>query len=219
MHGDVTAGSDARATTVRAQVESLKNSLGDKTWEMAALFSEARAKSFHHLWGFSDFDEYIDKSNFDIGSREVRYRIRVNDVSLQLGITRTQLKAVNISKLKEIFSLDPVKQSDDIVRLVDDAVTMSLEEVRQSVRELKGSDPETDLCWWNIQLLRRAKEETILPALQKVKLEYGPTMSDVPGQSVEISDGRALEMLCADKLSEPDEELVRLQNAAEAEEA
>jgi hypothetical protein len=217
LHGEAIAGHDARATTVRAAIDLLKNSLGDGRWELAALLSEARTKSLHLSWGFSDFDQYIDQSNFDIGSRECRYLIRAHDVSLQLGITREQLKAVAISKLKEIFSLDPAKQADAIITLVDDAVTMSLEEVRQSVRELKGTDPETELTWLNINVLRRAKEETILPALAKVKLEYGPTMGSDPNTSEEISDGRALEYLCAEKLAEPDAELQRLQEAADEE--
>jgi hypothetical protein len=209
LHGEQVAGNEARAKTVRVQIESLKNNLAEGRWELAALLSEARLKAFHHSWGFSDFDEYIDQSNFDVGSREARYLIRANDVSLQLGISRDQLKRVAVSKVKEIFSLEADSHAETIKLLLDEAVDLSLEEVRQRVRELKGTDPETELTWLNLQMLRRAKEEVVLPALAKVKLEFGPTMGDE-----EISDGRALEMLCADKLAEPDVTLQELQEAA-----
>lgn len=217
IYGAATMSRNARAAKLLDDVDLVKTSLAENRWVLAELMQEIMDNHYHVERGFTDFDTYVDQSNFDVGSREIRYYLRINRVSKQLGITRDELKAVNVSKLKEIFSLDPVKQGDDIVRLVSDAVTMSLEEVRQSVRQLKGSDPETDMAWLNVHVLRRAKEETILPALQKVKLEYGPTMSDVPGQSAEISDGRALEMLCADKLAAPDEELMRLQDAVDAE--
>lgn len=217
IHGEAIAGNKARATAVRAEIDKLKTNLSNGRWELAALFSEARSKAFHFDWGYTDFDLYIDESNFDVGSREARYMIKINDLSLQLGVTRDQLNAVAMSKLKEIFSLDPVKQEDEIRTLLDEAKTMSLEKVREAVRALKGGDPETEMTWLNLQVLRRAKEETILPALAKIKLEYGPTMGDVPGESAEISDGRALEYLCAEKNAEPDAELEELQAAADAE--
>jgi hypothetical protein len=217
LHGEQVAGNEARAAEARVRIEKLKNNLADGRWELAALFSEARAKSWHYDWGFTDFDEYIDKSNFDIGSREVRYHIKINDISLQLGITRDQLKAVAISKLKEIFSLDPNKQAEELKALLEEAVDLSLDQVREVVRGLKGSDPETEMTWLNIQVLRRAKEATINPALAKIKLEHGPTMGDVEGQTAEISDGRALELLCAEKLAEPDATLEELKAAADEE--
>lgn len=218
VHGAAIAGNKARATAVRAQIDKLKTNLGNGRWELAALFSEARSKAYNLEWGYTDFDLYIDESNFDVGSRECRHLIRAHDVAVQLGIDREQLNAVAFSKVKEIFRLDPATQGDSIKQLLSEAAHMSLESVRTAVRALKGGDPETELTWINMQVLRRAKEETILPALAKIKLEYGPTMGDTPGETAEISDGRALEMLCADKLSEPDLELEELQAAADAEE-
>jgi hypothetical protein len=216
LHGEQVAGNEARAKTVRVQIESLKNNLAEGRWELAALLSEARLKAFHHSWGFSDFDEYIDQSNFDVGSREARYLIRANDVSLQLGISRDQLKRVAFSKVKEIFSLDAEKQKVQIKELLEEAEELTLDEVRKEVKALKGSDPETEMSWLNIQVLSQAKHNTIIPALEKVKMQYGPTMGE-NGESAMISDGRALEYLAAEKLAEPDVKLQELESAAQEE--
>jgi hypothetical protein len=103
IHGEAVAG---RSATVKKQIEKLKLSMGEHRWELADLLSEAHANHYNNDWGFPNFDDYIDNSNFDMSAREARYHIKINNTSKELGIGRDKLNPVAISKLKEIFRLD-----------------------------------------------------------------------------------------------------------------
>lgn len=188
IHGEQQSG---RSASVRKRIDLLKESMASNTWEIAELWAEALDNSYHHDAGFSNFDDYIDQSNFEIGSREVRYRIRIHKQSLELGITREQLKRVAVSKLKEIFSPD-IKPAD-IVRLVKEAETATLDQIRDEVKRLKGVAGVPTFSHRNLLLV----EEDALQldeAVEVMKLEAG-TAEDADGVTNEISYSRAVALM------------------------
>lgn len=219
MHGDAVAGvkAEARATQVLDQLDELKARTTDDIWSMTDLWEEAHDNNYHNVRGFNDFDDYINQSNFEYGAREVRYRIKVNKNSRKVGISRDKFKTIAFSKIKEIFTLNPETDKDHIVRLVEAAKDMSLETVKAEVRAVKGLSTDQELTWRNFQLLRIDAETQVDVAIERIKREYGDTIDVETGEPKDISDGKALVMLCADKNSEPDYMQHEIEQALERE--
>jgi hypothetical protein len=212
IHGEVKAG---RASSVLKQIEKLKTSLSDNRWELAELLSEAHERQYHHEWGFEDFDEYIDQSNFDVSAREARYYIRINNHAKLLAIPRGDLAKVAISKLKEIFTLDPQEHAADIRRLLKLAEKAELREIKDKVRKLKGLSEEEEMTFVNLYVMRSVAEGVIKPAIEEAKLEAGSAQNP-DGEYVDISDGRAVEYICTEWMQ--DAHRVRMQETEDGRE-
>jgi len=184
---------------VRKRIDLLKESMASNRWEFAALLSEALDNSYHRDANFDNFDEWIDQSNFDVGSRECRYLIRIHKQSLELGITREQLQRVAVSKLKEIFV--PDVSTADIVRLVEHAETATLDQIRDEVKRLKGAAGVPVFSHRNLLLV----EEDALQldeAVEVMQLEAG-TAEDADGNSIEISYSRAVALMSVEFMQDP----------------
>jgi hypothetical protein len=200
IYGDKVAG---RSATVKKQIDALAGRMADTTWELAELLEEVHDNNFWQGYGFDDFDSYVDSddSKFDMSSRQARYLIKINKGAKAIGIPVEALKAVKITKLKEIFTLDPNKFATEMHELVDVAKTESLEEIKERVRLIKGLDGQPEVTWRNFLVTREAAE-IIDQAIERIKREFGDTMNE-GGEASDISDGRALELMCGEKLSEP----------------
>jgi hypothetical protein len=205
IHGDAVAGVKkmARAQEVLEQVDQLKSQMVNNRWELADLLEEIHDHDYHRERGFNDFDDYIDQGNFDVGSREARYLIKINRNSKKLEIPRDDLKKVAISKLKEVFTLDPETQSDHIKRLVSAAQEQTLDAVRDEVRSVRGLDPADEFTWRNFRVTRASATEVIDPAIERARREWGDTI-DGEGNPKDISEGQAITAICADFNASPD---------------
>lgn len=196
IRGERLAG---RSASVRKRIDLLKESMASNRWELAELLSELLENNYHYDAGFQNFDDFIDQSNMDIGAREARYHIRIHRQALELGISRDQLKRVAISKLKEIFV--PDIQPTDIVRLVKQAETATLDQIRDEVKRLKGAAGVPTFSHRNLLLV----EEDALQldeAVEVMKLEAG-TAEDADGNSNEISYSRAVALMSVEFMQDP----------------
>ncbi len=62
---------------------------------------------------------------------------------------------------------------------------------------------EDELVWINISLKRAARDNVVLPYFERMRAKLGNDRSD-DGEVFELSDGRVLEVICAEGLAEPD---------------
>jgi hypothetical protein len=203
-----------RSAKVRATLEVLVKNISKSTLDIAELLQEVKSRGYYHGWGYNTFTEYV--SELDVKARKAQYLVRIVDVMNDVEIPRATYEPLGLSKLREITSLnhesdyvdpkDPnqiTPMSELIVDLVNRGRDMSLDEVKDTVRTLKGLVGENEIVWMNFGITKAAKEKTIVPALELMKQHIGSVGYDDEGMAVDSSDGKALEYICAEYINDP----------------
>jgi len=208
--GEIEAG---RSAKVRKSLESLLASVVKNTFDVAELLSETKSKGYYSAWGFDKFKDYV--ATLDIKSTKAYYLVRIVDVMNSINRTREQYEPMGLSKLREIASLNPeetyksaeqqidIPVSEIIAGLVDKGTEMSLEDIKKTVREVKGLTGENELVFMNFSVKSSVKEEIVKPALELAKMQIGSSIRDDEGDAVDPSDGAALEVVCVEFLNNP----------------
>jgi hypothetical protein len=198
---------------VRKQVDKLVKGLTTATFDLGELLFKIKKNGFYNSYGFNTFQEYVD--TLDIKARKAQYLTRIVDVMDQVAVQREEYEKLGVAKLREITSLDPTAtyinpqtkeetpMKNFIVGFIEKGSEMPLEEVKQHVRTLKGLTGENELVWLNFCLKKAALDETVRPALELAKNHIGSVGKDGDGNSVDASDGRALEAISAEYLADP----------------
>lgn len=193
-----------RASEVLDLMKQAKQNAIKGFFDLGELLSEARRGDYHLQLGYTNFGEFVESQDWlDMKERQAYSVIKIVDNARQLGIGRYELEATKISKLKEIFSLDSRTQGDNIKQLVADSSSMSLEEIQERVSEYKAKDGREPVTHLNLTITRSQKE-VIMEAINKARMVYGNTITDT-GELVDISDGRAIELVCGSYLASADE--------------
>lgn len=196
---------DQRANAVKTELESLVSKTEDATFDLADLLWEARTNSYHQAFGFARFSDWVELTpSFDMSARQASYLVNIADKALRLEVDRATMKRIKITKLKEIFSLDPDIHHDEMLSLIDEAEAMSLEEVKSRVRALKSQAGEETMLFMTIKFPASAKE-VIDIAFEKYRRLIG-TLQDKYGEQVDPPNGTVLERMCADIAAGPDED-------------
>src|SRR5579859_4836673 len=177
--GEAEAGESAR---VREEVEGLIHSINTSNFDLAERLFLIKTKRYYRAYGFETFTEYVKE--LDLKTRKAHYLARLVDIMNQVGVPREEYEPVGVAKLREITSLDVTDENGDdvyvdnpetgesrpmtdvIKGLLVKASEMSVTELKNAVRELKGFTGDNELVWFNIQVNRQALEETITPALE-----------------------------------------------------
>lgn len=213
--GDVIAGEGAK---VRGQLETLISSVTKSTFDIGALLSRVKNGKFYVSWGFNTFREYVD--TIELKPRKAQYLVRIYDVMDQVGVERKVYEPLGLAKLREITSLDPdgkwtnpengeeTPLRDFIVGFVERAGTLSLEDIRQHVRTLKGLVGENDLVWENYCIKRSVHEEIVNKAKELARRNLGTKGRDEEGEAIEYSDGACLEAWCVEYLNDPNNNIL-----------
>lgn len=194
-----------RAAQVKAQIDRIRGNLVDSFYELAELLAEARRFEFNLDWGYPRFGDWVEEgSGLDISERTAYYMIAVIEKSKELGIPRSELRQSKVSKLKEIFTLDPKTQGDRMKQLVADSATETLEQVKLKVNQIKAAAGDEIFVTKTITFTQDGYENTVKPGAERIRLEYGDSYDPRTNEAVEISLGRCIELVFADKLAEPD---------------
>lgn len=208
--GEAVAG---EASKVKKQLENLIKSLNRSTFDVADLLWAVKKNHFYAQYGFDTMKEYVN--HLDLKQRKAQYLTRISEVMEIVDIPRETYEPVGISKLREITSLDTetdytnpktgeVAAMKDIIRgLVIDAPQKDLTEIKEYVKVLKGLTGENELVFLNFCVKKTVRDDVINVALDLAKANIGSTGKDEDGNATDASDGRALELLCADYLSDP----------------
>lgn len=208
--GEQVAGESAK---IRKELEGLVTSLNRSTLDIAELLHKVKSRKYYVQYGCNTFREYVQ--TLDLKLRKAHYLARICEVMNECNIPRSEYEQVGIAKLREISSVDldgsftnhntgEVKPMKEIIPLlVESGKTVSLEAVKEQVRTLKGLTGENELVWLNICVKKEVKDKVVNPALELAKMNIGDAGKDDDGEAIEPSDGRALEMVCAEYLADP----------------
>jgi hypothetical protein len=190
---------------VLAKIQNIKSRMLDGMLDLGELLFEARANSYHLNWGFTSFGEWVEQgSGLDMKERSAYYLISITEKSRQLGITREYLRESKLTKLREIFTLDADTHGETIKKLVADSATLTLEAVRDVVTTIKLGEGLDPVIHRTFSFGKSAYEATIKPAIERMTMEYGDTIDAHTHEVMDITPGKALEMICADYLAGPD---------------
>ncbi len=188
----------AESLAIKTRLLQIANSLEDSTFDISDLLLEAHDKSLHLENGFLRFGDWVESLGADISARQAGYYVNIGSKALRLNIDRPTLKKVKISKLKEIFSLDPDKFSSEMTALIAEAENLTLDQVKAKVAALKLKDGQELMFYRNYKFTESALK-VVEDASEKCKAEVGDQV--VGGQIVEPSSSRLLELICGDYLS------------------
>jgi hypothetical protein len=201
-----------RSAKVREYLENIKQSITTINFDAGELLAEATEKNYFSGWGYESRKAYVT-ANLDMSDRNADYLIRIVTTSKAMNYQRHEIEGLGISKLREIFSLNPdgffmnpetmenEPLSDHIRRLVVIGPTTGYEAILLEVKRLKGRVGENDLTWTNFQTTRLTKENVIEPGLEAFRQYLGSKGVHEKEGSTEYSDGFTLEMMCAEVLS------------------
>ena len=206
--GDVEAG---RSAKIKREVNRLIKGVSEVTFDLADLLYEIKSKNFFAEWGFTSFSQYL-KSLIEQGMKYSKsyylYRIKENCVSA--GLKPEEYEPVGVTKLRIISRLKPAGEYNGVpmVMIIREltlkAATMSAEEIQFEVDTILGMTEDESMVWVNLKVKKMARENVIKPALALCKKNCPESqLVDDDGTVTEMSDGAALEMLCADYLSDP----------------
>jgi hypothetical protein len=182
--------SKERASEVTNEIKRIKSSLVDNMLYLGELLSEARANSYPELLGFQSFGEWLESSGLDMSERQAYYLVKIVDNSRALGIDRDLLQASKLSKLKEIFALDPAVNAEQIKELVAQSADMTLDKVRTRVNEIRQKGGLEATRWCNFRVTD-TQAEMIANALEMARMLYGQVVLP-DGEVREATDGTLL---------------------------
>lgn len=189
-----------RAKTIQADLQNMGNTMSNNSIDIGLLLAEAKEHGYNVLLGYIAFDDWLAKgSGIELSTREAYYLINVVTRAAFMGIPKERLYEIKISKLKSIFTLDPNEHEQEIRDLLDSAESSSLTEIEEKVKSHKALDPHQEpMVYMTIKFPESAKY-TIEDAFELCKKLHGGI--EVQGEQVDPSNGRCLELICADFLS------------------
>ncbi len=185
-----------RASEVKTQLITIRGHIEDDFFSLCDLLREAQEGDYATVWGYDTFKDWIERgSGLDMSASQAYYLVKVSKTAHLLGLTREQLKAVKVSKLKAIFMLNPDEFAAEIKQLIDEAPGMSLEEVKSRVQSLRG---EAETEYYTLKLEKFVKEN-FEAAIELCRKNYGSVVSN--GDPVDISISKCVELIIADYLA------------------
>ena len=206
--GEVDAG---RATQCRRTINKLISTANSSTFDLAELLFEAKSKNYYSGWGFESFSKYVKSLEFKVAKSY--YLVRIVENMKAAALERAQYEPVGLAKLRVISRLKPDTEYNGtpvsmlIRELTLKATDMTLEEVQFEVDTILGLTEDESMVWLNIRCKKSAREDVIKPALALAKKHLGTKPAEgvegEEGQQKDESDGRALEMICANFLADP----------------
>jgi hypothetical protein len=208
--GEAVAG---QAAKFRDEINDLIAGINTSEFDLAERLYEVKSLQYYIAWGYDTFGQYA--KSLALKSSKSYYLVRIVKNMTEAGLTREQYEPLGIAKLRVISKLDLVEEgkpvlyndlpmTDYIKELVTTAAAnMSLEEVEQVVDKLQGKTGDDAMVWLNISMKKAARDNVVLPAIEVAKLHLGTSGVDADGKAKDASDGRAVEVICADFMSDP----------------
>lgn len=193
-----------RAQEVRAALLRIKESIEDNFIDLCELLYEAQQGEYHCVWGYSRFGEWVEQaSGLDISARQAYYYLSIARKMKELGLSRELVKQAKISKLKEIFSLEPSEVANEMKTLVAKAVTgASLDEIREEVAVIRAKSGGQPSVYMTLKIELSAKE-TVERAIELARRRYGSVEDEKTGEVKDASVSKCIELICAEFLADP----------------
>jgi hypothetical protein len=205
--GEAVAG---QATKVLAQIYDIIKDTNKHTFDLGELLYEAKKNKYFLKLGFDTFGDY--GKSLDLKITKLYYLAKIAETMEGAGVSRVEYEPVGTAKLRLIAKINLFDKEGNAVMygdltmaecvkgLVEKAKDLSLEEVQQVVEKLRGKTGDDAIVWLNIGVTKAARE-IVRQAIELMKLNIGTVAQDEDGKHVDASDGRAIELICADYLS------------------
>lgn len=196
-----------RASKVKKEINKLIKMTNSSTFDIAHLLHEAKTKKYFREWGFENFTGYV--KSLDMKAVKCYYLVNIIINMNAAGLSREEFEPVGIAKLRAIARLDPEGEFNGtpmplvIRELTLKAPQMSAEDVQVEVEIILGKVGDESMVWLNVHLKKLSRENIIKPALELAKKHIGSTSTDADGVAQDATDGRALELICANFLADP----------------
>src|ERR1017187_2187069 len=202
--GEIEAG---RAAKVRREITKLIKATNSSEFDIAELLHEVKSNHYYS----PDFESYSKfAKSLNIKYSRAYYYVKVIELMLGVGLLREVYEPIGMGKLRVISRLDlkgeykGVAMATIVKELTEKAGDMSLEDVTFEVETILGLTEDESMVWLNIHLKKLARENCVKPALALAKKHMPESQTkDADGNFVDPSDGAALEMICANFLSDP----------------
>lgn len=189
-----------RAFEVLDKIQAIRNNVEDCFLDLCYLLDEALENEYHLTYGYSNFADWVEEgSGLDMSARQARYLINIARKSRELGVDREQMKRIGVSKLKEIFTLNPSDDGETIRGLLAAAEEDSVDTVRTKARKARTGDTTT-AAYITLKLEEGVKD-VFDEAVELARKNYGSTVND-HDEIVDISVSRAVELICASYLAD-----------------
>lgn len=202
--GEIEAG---RAAKVRREINKLIKATNSSEFDIAELLYETKSRHYYSP-DFESYSKYAKSLN--IKYTRAYYYVKVIENMLAADLKRAQYESVGMTKLRVISRLEPAGEYKGIPmplvirELTLKAEPMTMEELVHEVETILGLTEDESMVWMNIKLKKLARENAVKPALALMKKHMPESQKkDEEGNYKDPSDGAALEMLCANTLSDP----------------
>ena len=198
---------------IREKIWNIVNKLDKSSFDLGELLYKVKQNHFYLGWGFNSFKQYAQTLNMK--TTKAQYLAKIASVMNDCKIPRAAYEPLGIGKLREVIKLDPngtyfneklgqhEPMSGYICGLVAKGKDMTLAEVHEYVNTLNGLVGEDALEFMNFKVKKSVKENIIGPALELAKMSVGTVGVDEEGMAVDITDSRALEIICTAFVSDP----------------
>ena len=215
-----------RATSVRKQLLDLTRDVKASTFDMMDLLFEAQEKGYAPQWGFESLADYGDKE-LGLKVRKVQYLVHIKKICMAVGLTREQYEPAGTSKLREICTLDPDRSffnketrtaepmDENIVRMILDADSMTVTEVKEEVAKLKGQVGPDRRVVRSYSTCQSVWDHVISKAIESARRFLGSKGKDDEGYATEYSEGDCYECICATFLADPNFQKEQIDPSAE----
>lgn len=205
--GEAEAG---QASKVRKQLQTLIKGINTSTFDIMDLLHTIKTQKFYA----PKYDSFIDYAKtLDMRVTKAYYLVRIRENMHLAAIPRATFEPVGIAKLRVIASIDLIdsenKVKQDAVAKVNElvaaALTTEAADIKTTVDAYNGHVGEEAFEWLNIKIKKSAKA-VVRQALDLIKAQLGSTGTDADGKAKDASDGRALELMAADFIADPNNE-------------
>ena len=197
------------AVKVRNTLEQLIKKVNKSSFDIAELLYTVKSKGYYE--GYTTFWEYV--KTLEIKRRRAQYLCDIVETMMAINAPRDKYEPLGIAKLREIASLDidgewvnpetgekvPIKSF--IEGFIEKGNDMTLAEITQHVRTLKGLVGENNIVFLHLAVKQSVLDNTVRPALELAKNQIGSVGKDSEGMSKDATDGQALEVVCVDFLN------------------
>lgn len=190
---------------VRNQLENLIKQIDRSQFDIGDLLKTIKQNNYYH--GYETFFAYT--RSLKLKDSKVRYLTRISEVTEKLGIPRDKYEHLGTAKMRAITSLDvdgiyknPETGAETPITVfiegfIERGADMSLEEIHNHVKTLKGLVGDEAMGWVHLYMKQLAIDNVAKPAIEKAKMLIGSVGKDDDGISKDPSDGQAAEVIFA----------------------
>jgi hypothetical protein len=197
--GEAVAG---EAAQVRRQLEDLINRANRSAFDIGELLHTIRKNHYYETTTFQDYTKGLS-----IKPRKAQYLRRIAEVFEAVGISRDRYEGLGLAKCREIASLDPeatwtnpnnpesqTPMREFIAGFVEQGNDLSLDQIKQHVRTLKGLTGENDIEVVHWPFIRSVLDNIIMPTVELTRRNIGSVAKDDEGISQDASISRCVEV-------------------------